>query len=328
VVLLFGLGALLVGAGVLLFISAHWDALSPLRRTLLVITLVAGFHLAGAWFASRLDALATTCHALGTIALGTGILLTGQIFNLAERWPAGMLLWAAGAAAGYGLLRDWPQLSLTAILAPGWLAGEFVVRYEREVPDIVFSFLLVLAFSYLTALWPERVSDERRMLCALGSVAVLPLGILAAAVPLMTHRVLPPADLSILVISVLAFLLPLGVALALRGKRVWMNAVAAIWVAVLAMLTHGYWTLAVHAWCALGAVGLIAWGIHELRSERINLGVAAFAITVLFFYFSSVMDKLGRSASLITLGILFLAGGWGLERGRRGLIARIRGGRP
>ncbi len=40
----------------------------------------------------------------------------------------------------------------------------------------------------------------------------------------------------------------------------------------------------------------------------INLGSAGFAATVLWFYFSSVMDKLGRSFSLIALGLLFLAG--------------------
>jgi uncharacterized membrane protein len=75
--------------------------------------------------------------------------------------------------------------------------------------------------------------------------------------------------------------------------------------------------------CALGSIGLIAWGLMEARKERINLGVAGFALTVLFFYFSNVMDKLGRSASLIGLGLLFLLGGWLLERTRRQLVARL-----
>jgi uncharacterized membrane protein len=64
----------------------------------------------------------------------------------------------------------------------------------------------------------------------------------------------------------------------------------------------------------------------ERRRERINLGVAGFALTVVIFYFSNVMDKLGRSMSLIGLGVLFLFGGWGLERARRQLVARIAGG--
>jgi hypothetical protein len=70
----------------------------------------------------------------------------------------------------------------------------------------------------------------------------------------------------------------------------------------------------------------MAWGVREARSERVNLGSAIFAATVMTFYFSEVMDKLGRSASLAGFGLLFLAGGWALERVRRQLVLRTRGG--
>jgi uncharacterized membrane protein len=76
-------------------------------------------------------------------------------------------------------------------------------------------------------------------------------------------------------------------------------------------------------WCLIGSVGLIAWGLREGRKERINLGVAGFGITILWFYFSSVMDKLGRSESLIGFGVIFLLGGWFLERARRRLVANL-----
>ena len=36
------------------------------------------------------------------------------------------------------------------------------------------------------------------------------------------------------------------------------------------------------------------------------------------------MDKLGRSVSLIGMGLLFLAGGWLLEKARRRMLARMR----
>jgi hypothetical protein len=54
--------------------------------------------------------------------------------------------------------------------------------------------------------------------------------------------------------------------------------------------------------------------------------MAGFAITILVFYFSNVMDKLGRSASLIILGVVFLAGAWYWEKLRRKLVARVRAG--
>jgi len=52
--------------------------------------------------------------------------------------------------------------------------------------------------------------------------------------------------------------------------------------------------------------------------------VAGFALTILVFYFSEVMDKLGRSASLIGGGILFLLVAWFMEKTRRKLVAKVR----
>ena len=103
-----------------------------------------------------------------------------------------------------------------------------------------------------------------------------------------------------------------------------MNGVALLWAFVLGFM--GDWQWQIYAWCALGAVGLVAWGLQEARRERVNLGVLGFAITLLTFYFSDVLDKLGRSLGLMVLGALFLLGGWQLERLRRRLNARISGG--
>jgi hypothetical protein len=133
---------------------------------------------------------------------------------------------------------------------------------------------------------------------------------------------------------IVALLLPLALAWWLRRSATWMNLIAALWVVALGTTSGLFETgesLLRHAWresgsyvmCALGSVGLIMWGLWEARKERINLGVAGFALTILFFYFSSVMDKLGRSASLIGLGFLFLLGGWLLEKTRRRLMARL-----
>src|SRR6187200_274051 len=46
-------GALLLGAGVLLFVASHWDALAPSERFAMVLALVAVFHAAGADTADR-----------------------------------------------------------------------------------------------------------------------------------------------------------------------------------------------------------------------------------------------------------------------------------
>jgi hypothetical protein len=72
---------------------------------------------------------------------------------------------------------------------------------------------------------------------------------------------------------------------------------------------------------AATAVFVIWWGLRLVSKVLVNLGIVGFAIVVGWFYFSDIMDKLDRSLGLIGLGILFLAGGWVLEKTRRNLVA-------
>src|SRR5438045_1587763 len=88
---------LAVAFGALLIVAAHWDELSPSGRFALVLAMVALFHVGGAFVEERFAKLASALHAVGTITLGAGIFLAGQIFNLEEHWPGGVMLWALGA---------------------------------------------------------------------------------------------------------------------------------------------------------------------------------------------------------------------------------------
>src|ERR1017187_695854 len=81
VILAITFGAIMVGAGILLFVAAHWDDLSPTQRFLLVLAMIAGFHLAAGALTPRLRALGIALHGVGTAALGAGIFLAAQIFN-------------------------------------------------------------------------------------------------------------------------------------------------------------------------------------------------------------------------------------------------------
>src|SRR5947209_14916493 len=89
VLLAVALGGVLLCAGVLLFVAAHWDELSPTWRFTLVLILVAVFPLAGALTEKRFSALSTTFYAIGTICVGAGIFLTAQMFNPTEQRPSG-----------------------------------------------------------------------------------------------------------------------------------------------------------------------------------------------------------------------------------------------
>ena len=321
-------GGIMLAAGVLLFVSAHWDEISPFQRMALLVLAVGGFHLGGAFVLERFHALGITLHAVGTVALGGAIAVAGQIFNMQEHWPTAVLLWALGAIAGWLLLGDWPHLALSALLVPFWLVGEWVEAAPggRDCVPVLTCGVLLLAICYLSVRAPgadSRQDHVRTALTWLGGLALLP-ATLAVAIAPHAYYGSPVASAGMLAIGwTCAILLPLGLAYAFRRNAAWMNVVAALWVIGLNFMADPHQELLVYGWCALGAVGMVAWGIYELRAERINLGMAGFALTIIFFFFSSVMDRLGRSASLMALGVLFVGGGWYGEKLRRKLVAGL-----
>jgi uncharacterized membrane protein len=321
-------GGIMLAAGVLLFVSAHWDEMPPFQRMALLVLAVGGFHVAGAFSLDRFRALGITLHAVGTVALGGAIAMAGQIFNMQEHWPTAVLLWAAGAIAGWLLLGDWPQLALAAILVPWWLAGEWMeaVRLAQDAWGVVACGILLLAICYLSVRLPgadNRGDHARTALTWVGGLALLP-ATLAVALQRHAFDLAGGPGPGMLGIGwACAILLPLGFAYAFRRGAAWMNLVAALWAIGLNFTVEARFEILVYGWCAIGAAALVAWGVYEYRAERINLGMAGFALTIVFFFFSSVMDKMGRSASLMALGVLFVGGGWYGEKLRRKLIAGL-----
>ena len=343
VVFAIAFGSIMVAAGILLFVAAHWEDLSPTERFLLVVAIIAGFHLAAGALMPRLRALGLALHAVGSVALGGGIFLAGQIFNLQEHWPGGILLWAIGAALSWLVLRDWLQATLAALLIPAWIASEWSVRAEHYSGNerILLQFVAMVAVTYLSARRGRHKDNDndktdsyfRRALVWAGGIALLPVfAVLAAGErEWYWNGHLPPMSFSMHAIGwLIAFVLPLLAAWLLRGQAIVWNMAFALWIFLVGFLDSRdvFETMTLYLACALAATGLVFWGLQEQRRERINLGVAGFAITIIVFYFSSVMDKLGRSASLVGFGLLFLLGGWKLEQLRRKLVARTAGGGP
>ncbi|HEU5077523.1 MAG TPA: DUF2157 domain-containing protein [Polyangiaceae bacterium] len=389
-------GALSLGAGVLLFVAAHWDGLSPLSRFMLVLLMVGTLHGTAA-ATHRLPLFASALHAAGTLSLGAGIYLSAQIFHLHERWPSGVGLWAFGAIVAWWLLRHTPQALLTALLVPAWLVSERVAALHRggDTDLAVAQGVFLLAVVYLFARAPRSHDADgpddgpgdhtQRGLSVLGAVALLPCALYLfaaldeherwAAVAASAQS--EPVEFAA---HALAFTLPAGLGVVLRRKQASRFLGPIVWVAVLSLFdlgqSHQY--LAALLWSFMGALGLGLWGIfdryrylailgllgaiiaqtavlmwasdHEeiwvygvcvlqaavvvaggmrfTNRDAINSGVVVFGLTVAFFYFSTVMDKLGRSLSLIGLGVLLLGGGFLLERTRRHLLAGLPQRRP
>ena len=316
-----GLGGLALCAGIFLFISARWDLMTPGPRLTVVLAILFLLHAVGAGSASRFKTISLTLHGVGTLAMGAAIQLTGEIFHLGDD-PKGILLWAIGAAVGWILLRQWPQLVMTALLIPIWLGLEYfnwtAARELSPSPHPAMLWLLCLLV-YLIA------GRRMRALWWVGVVFVIPVTLILAVNRGPAPRPFPELGLRIL-LWVLATGLPLALAWWLERRHFERMLGAAAWVLLLALLAENHLVWLVYAWCALGSAAMTIWGLAEEAIDRINLGVAGFAATVIVFFTNTVLDNMGRALGLIALGIVLLGGGWILERIRRSLVLRVKEG--
>ena len=327
-----GFGTLMLCAGILLFVAAHWDEISPTQRFTLVLALVAIFHVAAGLLSSKVPSIGVALHFAGTVCLGAGIFLAGQIFNLEEHWPGGVMLWALGALLAWLVLRQWPQAFAAALLVPAWLGSEWYVAtevYRAPAWNIAAQGFLLLAFAYMSSPLTGTRQYFRVALRWAGSLALLPfmLDVIFTGNPTSYWwRPQPPLPAGL---YALGYLVAYGSVLMLlafvRKKQSLPMFVAAAWIFVLSVASrqpHPEDHPWIYLWVALGACALCYWGVSDNRKLFINYGTAIFALDVLAFYFSQVLDKMGRSMGLILLGAIFLAGGWVLNRLRTDLISR------
>lgn len=333
-ILAIGFGVLMLCAGILLFVAAHWGDISPAQRFALVLGMVAVFHVAAGVLGPKVPNIGIALHVAGTASLGGGIFLAGQIFNLEEHWPGGILLWALGAVLAWLVLRQWPQALIAALLIPCWLGGEWDLATEgyRGAPwNVAAQGFLLLALLYIST--PVRDAHQylRRALVWVGALALIPfvgdVMFSGEAAHYSWRQQWPHAPGYLMRAGyVLAYAPVLALAVLTRKKQSIPVFASAIWVAVLGALSRHQQDIEknpwVYVWVAVGACAFCYWGVRENRTLFINYGTAIFALDVIAFYFSNVLDKMGRSMGLILLGAIFLAGGWVLNRLRTDLITR------
>jgi uncharacterized membrane protein len=337
------LGAILLACGVALFVSAHWDELGPGARYAIVIAMVAVFHLAGGFARGHFLGLSTTLHAVGTVATGAAIALVGQIFNIQAHWPAAILLWALAALAGWILLRDQAQQTLTLLLVPAWILSELSFYMARHIGEDVFigRALFTWAILYLTFFLGSQRKVVQGILFAAGAIAAVSgtVIMLSGWVSWSSEQTLVPFStrvwawiaIAALPLVIAAFhghkgLIPIALAVAYSIVLPWC---IRTWTESQTFgpnhftFTHSEPNLAAHTLVAVFAVFLCWWGVRMASRALVNLGIVGFAVAVAWFYYSNIFDAVGRSLGLIGLGVLFLVGGWVLEKTRRRLIAHM-----
>lgn len=137
-----GIGAILVGLGVILFVSSNWDAMSP---TLKVILLVAGILSTGfggyyLQYEKDYEKTGTGLLFVNVLIFGASIFLVAQIYHLQLTFWWGALLWLLGTAyMAYVLssrMHIWLSVPLL-ILFLGWLRTSYL-GFGRDELDFLF----------------------------------------------------------------------------------------------------------------------------------------------------------------------------------------------
>ncbi|PIQ83796.1 MAG: hypothetical protein COV75_05565 [Candidatus Omnitrophica bacterium CG11_big_fil_rev_8_21_14_0_20_63_9] len=136
------LGAILVGLGIILFITSNWQALGQIAKVGLIAAAIVAFNAVGYRWRERPGASPRVGEAfllLGAIVYGAGIWLVAQIFQFPYNHADSVLAWIVGILPVVWLMRTWSVLVLASFLAPVWL----IVLMADPSHQGIFSYLFL-----------------------------------------------------------------------------------------------------------------------------------------------------------------------------------------
>ncbi|MDM7851692.1 DUF2157 domain-containing protein [Pseudochrobactrum kiredjianiae] len=197
------LGSLLLGAALILFIAANWEVIPRIWRVALILFIMWGGYLGGAWLQqrdeNRLAAIfAPSLYLLSAITYGAGIALVGQMYHMSGDMTTAALTWGIGVLIAGVLLRA-PILTAAALGIGGFylytvlseLGGQInlVASYRWVLPlyiavcaaaiiytkaDKAMHLLAMLTLAYFLALYFDLESAVTLVLMiVLGTVLII-----------------------------------------------------------------------------------------------------------------------------------------------------------
>jgi uncharacterized membrane protein len=350
-------GAILVGAGVLLFIAGNWDGLGAWLKVFLIAVSI----LLSSYFGWRCRFEPGNHPKLGTALLliaqffyGGGIWLIGQIFNLSTDFAAGLFLWTIGTLA-VALATRLPTLSImAAVLGGSWLINGI----ENNVLQVLAFTGISLVFSmYVRSRWTLTCALVAAAIAVLTKSAVPPIGLVWYGLALFTLRIAmkerspivdAPLKYAGAISAMLGFLtltfeatynhsdnsfMAYGVCAlgcivwawiksSENEKQILVGTMLSLLLSVCVFLIPGgaWQKLMTYSVDLIITAGMIYSGARLKDQSFVNMGIVFLALFVIARYFDSFFMALDRSAFFIVGGGLLLAAGYVMERSRRKLI--------
>lgn len=145
------LGALLLGAAVILFIAANWETIPRIGRVGLILTVLWGGYLGGAWLQQRgkdnpddviAGIFAPALYLISAITYGAGLALVGQMYHISGDLTTAALAWGVGVLIASILLRA-PILCAAAVGIGGFYLYTVLEELGGQI-NIVASYRWVL----------------------------------------------------------------------------------------------------------------------------------------------------------------------------------------
>lgn len=345
--ILAGMGAVLVGAGILYLAGFNWRDLARATKLSILFATWLALHVAGYRLGispGRHPKLGHAFTAIGVLSFGAAIGLIAQIYHLTAKYPNAVLVWWLLNLPFVFVTGSTVILLIVEVLFVTWAfwhAGVWLDESRMLDRHAVAALpLFAIGLGALLASFAGWAAATRRRKFA------LPLSALATLLALLGAYLLSIRDfqrgfrrdaaldgmqalefLAPFACAALASLIVLGIA---RWRRARMDREALVMLALGVILAITAAALPdalpfVGNAVLLGAV--IAWtfrGVREARAADVNLALCVFAVCVVTRYIEYLWDKLEGAYAFIGLGALLLALGWLVERRRRKWLAGIR----
>jgi len=156
------LAAVLVGAALLLFVAANWEAFPRMARVALIFVGILVGYVGGAALKARGHAgLGEALWLLAAVAFGAGIALVAQMYQLSGDEAQAVLVWCAGTALAAIALRSHPLTVGAVLLAGAWLLMTATAAGTHDQAPL--SWLALAAVLWAVSLWTDS-SPSRHLL--------------------------------------------------------------------------------------------------------------------------------------------------------------------
>ncbi len=169
---IFTIGGVLLGGGVISLVAANWEAIpTPIKLALLFLALISfyavGFRL---WQTHNWRRLGHALIFCGCLVFGANIGLVAQIFHISSNWYGGFGAWALGCVVMAWAVRSW----IIGVLALGtsfvWFIG---FQSDHEQSASFYPLILAIALFPLAWIIRSRVLYAGTLVGAITAACVL-----------------------------------------------------------------------------------------------------------------------------------------------------------